>query len=227
MPPSYKTNDPKGWCGDPSRGAALGRITRHDAPTDQPITLYLQHIRLDDGGYDTNGTYFGTGDPLYWYADDDGDVDAVLRANGVADAQAKVLEVYPLARFKPREDSNELDEFTTAYITCALWSSTDNDSNPLDKNRTIDDLPEATIKQMAADCSKFQTEHAALLKTAYEVEGYNEGHAGHDFWLTRNGHGAGFWDRNLGHVGDRLTEAAKKAGEVNLYVGDDGLVYVD
>ncbi len=106
--PNYKTLDPKGWCGNPSRGAALGRVTRHDAPTDKPIKLTLQHIRLDDGGYDTNGTYFGTGDPLYWYADDDGEVDAVLRASGTADAQAKVREIYPLATFVEPEDSAEL-----------------------------------------------------------------------------------------------------------------------
>ena len=50
--------------------------------------------------------------------------------------------------------------------------------------------------------------------------------AGHDFWLTRCGHGAGFWD------GDRpepaatvLTKASKAYGEVDLYIGDDGKVY--
>ena len=50
-------------------------------------------------------------------------------------------------------------------------------------------------------------------------------HAGHDFWLTRNGHGTGYWDRDMGSVGARLTEAAKSFGEVYLYLGDDELVY--
>lgn len=36
--------------------------------------------------------------------------------------------------------------------------------------------------------------------------------AGHDFALTRNGHGAGFWDRGLGDLGDRLTRAARAYG---------------
>jgi hypothetical protein len=49
---------------------------------------------------------------------------------------------------------------------------------------------------------------------------------GHDFWLTRNRHGAGFWDRGLGDLGDKLTAAAHTYGESNLYVGDDGQVYV-
>lgn len=50
--------------------------------------------------------------------------------------------------------------------------------------------------------------------------------AGHDFLLTRNGHGAGFWDRGLGERGDRLTSNAEPYGETNAYVGDDGLIYV-
>lgn len=49
--------------------------------------------------------------------------------------------------------------------------------------------------------------------------------AGIDFWLTRNGHGAGFWDRGLGDVGTRLTCAAHNYGSVDLYAGDDGLIY--
>lgn len=49
--------------------------------------------------------------------------------------------------------------------------------------------------------------------------------AGHDFWLTRNGHGAGFWDRGMGKLGDRLADAARAYGSVDLYVGDDKKIY--
>ena len=48
---------------------------------------------------------------------------------------------------------------------------------------------------------------------------------GHDLWLTRNGHGAGFWDRGLGEVGDKLTEIAKSMGSKDLYKGDDGKIH--
>jgi hypothetical protein len=40
-------------------------------------------------------------------------------------------------------------------------------------------------------------------------------HAGHDFWLTRNGHGAGFWDRGMGMLGDELTAACKPYGSAD------------
>ncbi|MFX7784369.1 hypothetical protein ABTJ92_19280, partial [Acinetobacter baumannii] len=51
-------------------------------------------------------------------------------------------------------------------------------------------------------------------------------YAGHDFWLNRNGHGSGFWDGDWpGEMGDRLDEASKKYGTVDLIVGEDGLIY--
>lgn len=47
-----------------------------------------------------------------------------------------------------------------------------------------------------------------------------EGH-GHDFALTRNSHGAGFWDRGYGEIGDRLTEAAQAYGEHSVLTTED------
>jgi hypothetical protein len=129
----------------------------------------------------------------------------------------------------------DLDEFTASYIECMLWSSNDESDEsggePLDKNYSIDDIAPEALEKIAADCERFQREHAALLaeadyKGARSREWSKEELAGHDFWLTRNGHGCGFWDRDLGAVGDQLTEAAEKFGEVYPYVGDDGKVYV-
>ena len=47
--------------------------------------------------------------------------------------------------------------------------------------------------------------------------------AGHDFALTRNGHGANFWNRGPGTIGDMLTEECKPYGEhgVIIEVDDD------
>ena len=99
--PSYKTHDPRGWGGDPSRGAALGRPTVIDgSPSGR---LYLRKVPLDAGGYDPNGTYFGACihgvPPLYWYADAGGNIDAVLRANDRDDAKRQIRERIPGARF--------------------------------------------------------------------------------------------------------------------------------
>ena len=119
--------------------------------------------------------------------------------------------------------SGLIDRFTRAYVECALWSSTDESTPqggvPLDKNYTITDLDPDTLAAMVQDCQKFQEENAA------DIAGECD-RAGHDFWLTRNGHGAGFWDGDWpDDSGGRLTEASKKYGEFNLYVGDDGLIH--
>lgn len=49
------------------------------------------------------------------------------------------------------------------------------------------------------------------------------GQLAHDYWLTRNHHGAGFWDRGLGGLGDRLTKAAQLDGEYYLFDNITGL----
>lgn len=116
-----------------------------------------------------------------------------------------------------------IDNFTRAYIECALWSSTDNSNeqggDPLDKNYTVDDIAPVTLSEIVEDCRQFQSDNAELLTLQSNEQN------GHDFWLTRNHHGAGFWDRGLGDTGDKLTEAAHVWGSVDLYVGDDGLIY--
>ena len=99
--PDYKTNDPRGWCGDPSRGAALGRPTIHaDNPESITGRLYLRKVRLDSGGYDTNGTYFGHGASLYWVANAEGTVDFMLRARNRKAARFVVLARYPNAKVR-------------------------------------------------------------------------------------------------------------------------------
>lgn len=96
--PEYKTNDPRGWCGDPTRGAALGRPSKHST-VDWKGDLYLEPILLDEGGYDRLGTYFGIGLPLFWYASTDGTIDAVTRATNVGLARLHILNRYPNANF--------------------------------------------------------------------------------------------------------------------------------
>jgi len=49
----------------------------------------------------------------------------------------------------------------------------------------------------------------------------------HDYALTRNHHGAGYWDRGYGAAGDRLTTAAESMGEVGPVIGDDGAIYIE
>lgn len=114
-----------------------------------------------------------------------------------------------------------IESILTHYVTCALWSSVDDQDEPLDADHAIDDIAPATLAQMRADVAGFVASNANTLAQA----GLDDGQIGHDFWLTRNHHGAGFWDRGLGELGDSLAKAANNCGSVDLYVGDDGKVY--
>lgn len=88
-----------------------------------------------------------------------------------------------------------LDEFTEAYFECLCWvgfyyPTESSEGEPLDDSKASplwSDLPERIQMQILSDCGSFQ-EMAGTL-----IEG-EEDKAGHDFCLTRNGHGAGFWD---------------------------------
>ena len=131
-------------------------------------------------------------------------------------------------RASAKVSAASLDEFERAYLTAALWSSNDESDEsggePLDANYGIEDIAPESIRKAKEDCKKFRTMAGELL------DGVDEGQAGHDFWLTRNGHGAGFWDRRElkeGGVGKKLTDLCKKFGEINPMVGDDGQVHFE
>ena len=116
-------------------------------------------------------------------------------------------------------ESDTLREFTDAYIECAVWASTDWDGEPLDVGEWV--LSDDARSELGSQAEKFIQANSDLLE-----EHGNYTQAGHDFWLTRNGHGAGFWDRGLGELGDKLTQASEKMGTCDLYAGDDGKIHV-
>ncbi|CAB4240934.1 hypothetical protein UFOVP56_36 [uncultured Caudovirales phage] len=117
--------------------------------------------------------------------------------------------------------SYNIDEITRHYAAAALWSSVDDNDDPLDENYDLSDIDPDTLAAMRADCAAF----VALADPLLIEKGLNSAKIGHDFWLTRNGHGVGFWDRGLGEVGDKLTEIGERFKGVDLYVGDDGRLY--
>lgn len=133
--------------------------------------------------------------------------------------------------------NGEFEIFVRHYVACMLWSSNDESNeqggDPLDDNYDIDDIDPETMKEIRQECRDFLDTIAEKLELD-ELPGWNAEQAGHDFWLTRNGHGAGFWDRYWGDspwvsLGDWL---AKQVGfgtdfpEQNPYVGDDGKIYI-
>ncbi len=112
-----------------------------------------------------------------------------------------------------------LSEFQRAYIEAALFTE-------FEDNKEVADIHPTTIEKMKEDCDKFVKENTDLVDRATNEVGYSITNAGNDFWLTRNGHGAGFWDGDLPkELGEALTKAADKFGRVDLYEGDDDIIY--
>lgn len=122
------------------------------------------------------------------------------------------------------ETRAQLDPFTLAYVEAAMWLLTDDDGHSLDY-LGLHDVAAETIANVIDECKLWQVQHEALLNRAQAEYGYSRRSAGHDFYLTRNGHGAGFWDRGIGKIGEALTKAAAAEGNDDWYVGDDGQVY--
>jgi hypothetical protein len=73
----------------------------------QPWRFSLRHVRLNSGGYDSSGAYWGAGAPLYAYDAEPLDAQprqaecpsGPLRAASRADAKAQLITRFPNARF--------------------------------------------------------------------------------------------------------------------------------
>lgn len=118
----------------------------------------------------------------------------------------------------------KLDAFTRAYLEAALWTSDpDPGSGEWSEHDewTIENIAPAAFDEAIEDCRAFQEAHADDLAQAGD-----DAQNGHDFLLTRNGHGAGFWDRGYGDVGRRLTDAAHVYGTWELWdeLNEDGQI---
>src|SRR5690606_28338402 len=117
--------------------------------------------------------------------------------------------------------------FMEAYIEALMWSETDDFDG-----RCFDDRAEITDEALAAieaDCRAFYSAYVGTWRGACRraSEYTDDELAGHDLALTRNWHGAGFWDGGWEEpAASLLTEAAKRLGPQGLYRGDDGKVYV-
>lgn len=82
------------------RGANMGRLAWNLSEHRWcPMMMYLQRVRLVDGGYDLGGAYWGGSDPLFcaWAENDEARV--FVRAKDHNAAKLEVKEYFPNAQF--------------------------------------------------------------------------------------------------------------------------------
>ena len=114
-------------------------------------------------------------------------------------------------------------DIIAGYTECAIWSSTDEDGRPLDHFDAS--LTEDAETTMLADCEDF-IDYCDRMGLDIDGARLSPEQVGADFWLTRNRHGAGFWDRDLGRLGEELTDAAHTFGEAHLYIDGEEIHHV-
>lgn len=213
----YKQFDPKGWCGDPRRGAALGRHTRNDPePHTYRKEFTLNYVPLDHQGYDPLGTYFGDGDPLYWVASQDSAVDRVFRAKNAADAMAHARALYPKAKFPKTITSLpvkvkgiKLDGVTQGFLGALL---------PRDK--TLEDYVTSSLRRASQECVAFQRDAKRYLNQLYQDPEWTDHRVGQAFFRERWAFQEGF----EGHTPRMLSLQVHASywGSIEATVEDDG-----
>ena len=128
---------------------------------------------------------------------------------------------------KPQIAKDVRDSFFDGYVEAMLWANTyDVQEGTYEGDWTVGDLDPEALARLKQDADVFLEANYLLMLTVVAQRDYGWSGMGHDLALTRNHHGAGFWDRGLGKVGEELTELAQAMGEASLYF-DSGTVYTE
>lgn len=143
-----------------------------------------------------------------------------------------------------------IEAFTTGYLSALLWSERPDDIETLEgcerrawgESLSDENIAPELMARVKIDCLVFIAQSVPELREAEKV--MEPELLGHDFALTRNGQGTGYWDRDelciLVHglpgferfaddrtrsVGGILADYAVSIGPFSVYAGDDGLLY--
>jgi len=150
-----------------------------------------------------------------------GDHMVALQRAGELTAETSHKTEYPAFVAQREAQADWLGKFTQAYAQTQLWANTEEVENGEPTGDSVDPngwqdgrdpqwalsaFTPASRDSIREDCAAFANANRDDLK------GLDPEQAGHDFALTRNHHGAGFWDRGLGARGDRLTVDAHAYG---------------
>jgi hypothetical protein len=128
----------------------------------------------------------------------------------------------------------DLLEILNGYLEAALWTEEErlkddyenefNYSEDIDLGSfSVDDLDDNSKIQAYIDINRFIWDSGVdAIKEAIDTNGLFK--LGMDIWLTRNGHGAGFFDHSYENE-ESLMKSAEKLKGVDLYLGDDLKLY--
>lgn len=117
------------------------------------------------------------------------------------------------------------DDIIDQYLETAAWAETDNSDDsggdPLDANYSIDDFTQAARNQARVELNQFEEEMDRVLDALGDAQfDLDTSSWPHDFWLSRNGHGSGFFDKpeRYGDAADALQVVAQRQGSRDVSV---------
>jgi len=120
------------------------------------------------------------------------------------------------------------DEDEVSDIDMIIKSYSENPYLKELENKLINGFDENDINSVSKSKTRKEIEEFINLlsdTTLDEVEPFD---LGMDFWLTRNHHGSGFWDKGYSEEAEEdLMSVVKNFKEKNLIIGDDMMLYFE
>lgn len=123
--------------------------------------------------------------------------------------------------------SDQFSEVLDGAVEAALWSTIpmapeeEDMVEPADQYEISNEELTKLRGTLAYFIRSWFLDHYSLIEKAVETLGSWD-RVGHDFWLTAEGHGAGFWDRGLEQLGDDLTDSVSGHSDlVGFYLNDE------
>ena len=125
-----------------------------------------------------------------------------------------------------------------ALAETILYTECDNNGTPLDRNYGVTDFDEKSLETLYREFQEFiQVVEKQITEKIgdnwdsvddfYDLMQPSENQTEYDYILTRNRHGAGFWDGDwASEVSQILTDAAQDQFKTCAYVGEDGKIYL-
>lgn len=199
-----------------SRGAPMGRHNQMQLDPDGVTKMHLHRLPFTDGCYDCGGAYWGSPADL-WRVVTDEDDEAYHEGFIRAPSREKAVEIL-----------KELYEDTLEVLPTCFHLQTALDSYISDlyddwAAECIDDPDEqgkegAVLTDAAVEaCRKALVEFREVAGDSANL--YEPSEFGSLFYLSRQGHGVGFFEHPE-KDGQRLQELARKVGPVDAYSQD-------
>ena len=134
-----------------------------------------------------------------------------------------------LKYFEKFDYKSKLDIIVDSYLETAIW--TEEDGNAELEGKTIHDFSDNARNQAREEILWFLKNSTAMFGSSVFTDvSYTS--IGHDIWLSRNHHGAGFFDRGYEkEISDFLMYLSHELGDINIYIkefdNEDSKIYFD